>query len=276
MTEPAATSLAGFSPEALAAIAQRLNACRADGITILFAIESGSRAWGFPSPDSDYDCRFIYARPIRDHLSLRQHRDVIEFPIEGEIDTGGWDLRKALLLAVDGNAAVVEWAKSPHVYEEIPGFRAELIALFKSIVPPRKVAHHYLGLAKAQIARIGDPHGAIRLKKLFYVIRPVIALDWLSAHDDAALPPMNMPQAMRDIALSGKLARDIDRLIADKAMTRELGDGTAPTSIIDYVHARLAFHEEILSRDGRLDGDECDRYALAEAFYRRWVRTLEP
>ena len=81
---------------------------RSQGVIILFAIESGSRAWGFPSPDSDYDCRFVYIRRVSDHLVLQQPRDVIEFPIEGEIDAGGWDLRKALLLALGGNAVIVE------------------------------------------------------------------------------------------------------------------------------------------------------------------------
>ncbi|RWX59116.1 nucleotidyltransferase, partial [Mesorhizobium sp. M4B.F.Ca.ET.089.01.1.1] len=118
-----------FAPEAITAIRARLEMARAQGANVLFAIESGSRAWGFPSPDSDYDCRFLYLRPVADHLVLEQARDVIEFPIEGEIDAGGWDLRKALLLALGGNAVVVEWAKSPIVYEEVPGFRQRLLDL---------------------------------------------------------------------------------------------------------------------------------------------------
>jgi predicted nucleotidyltransferase len=108
--------LEGFSPDAVSEVRRRLDMVRSSGVRILFAIESGSRAWGFPSPDSDYDCRFIYVRPIEDHLKLAAERDVIEFPIEGEIDTGGWDLRKALLLALKGNAVIGEWVHSPHVY----------------------------------------------------------------------------------------------------------------------------------------------------------------
>ncbi len=129
-----------FAFEAVALIRERLEAVRVAGPTILFAIESGSRAWGFPSPDSDYDCRFVYVRPISDHLGLDAPRDVIEFPIEGLIDTGGWDLKKALLLALNGNAVIVEWTKSPIVYEERPGFRPRLIDLLEEIVEPAKVA----------------------------------------------------------------------------------------------------------------------------------------
>ncbi|MFW8587429.1 DNA polymerase beta superfamily protein [Rhizobium beringeri] len=116
----------GFDPEAVTEIRSRLASVREQGIRIGFAIESGSRAWGFPSPDSDYDCRFVYIRPVEHHLALVSARDVIEFPIIGDIDTGGWDLRKALRLALKGNAVVVEWLKSPIAYEEEAGFRSRL------------------------------------------------------------------------------------------------------------------------------------------------------
>lgn len=48
------------------------------GVKVLYACESGSRAWGFASPDSDYDVRFVYVRPLEDYLSLVPVRDVIE------------------------------------------------------------------------------------------------------------------------------------------------------------------------------------------------------
>ena len=43
-----------------------------ENVTLLHAVESGSRAWGFPSPDSDYDVRFIYYRPLSFYLSLEK------------------------------------------------------------------------------------------------------------------------------------------------------------------------------------------------------------
>jgi len=85
---------------------------------VLLAIESGSRAWGFPSPDSDYDCRFIYARRTQDYLSLFPARDVIEEPFDRVLDIGGWDLAKALRLLLKGNAVVVEWLMSPRQARE--------------------------------------------------------------------------------------------------------------------------------------------------------------
>lgn len=90
---------------------------------ILFAAESGSRAWGFHSNDSDYDVRFVYARPVEWHLSLGKKRDVIERPIDDELDLSGWELGKALNLAMGSNAVIAEWLQSPIVYMEREGFK---------------------------------------------------------------------------------------------------------------------------------------------------------
>src|SRR6187402_3568147 len=98
-------------------------------ITILFACESGSRAWGFPSPDSDYDCRFVYVRSADDYLSPWARRDVVEWAPDGLLDVNGWDLKKAVQLLLKGNAAITEWLGSPMVYRSEPGFADEFLAL---------------------------------------------------------------------------------------------------------------------------------------------------
>jgi uncharacterized protein len=104
----------GFDPTVVAAVDEKLRrVAERESAVVLLAVESGSRAWGFPSPDSDYDCRFIYARARDDYLSLHAPRDVIEFPIEGILDVNGWDLAKALRLLLKGNAVVIEWLRGP-------------------------------------------------------------------------------------------------------------------------------------------------------------------
>ncbi|WP_287330708.1 nucleotidyltransferase domain-containing protein [Mesorhizobium sp.] len=247
----------------------RLDAVRANGVTILFAIESGSRAWGFPSPDSDYDCRFVYVRPVSDHLVLEQARDVIEFPIEGEIDAGGWDLRKALLLALGGNAVIVEWAKSPIVYEEVAGFRQRLLDLLADIVDPVKVSRHYLGLARSHVAKIGSFSGEVKVKKLFYLIRPLVALDWMEQHGFTSLPPMNLVECLDQTMIPADAAAEIRRLIDKKSHTRELGSGLIPTAIAYYLEARYGHHEMNGASAVRDEARQSRNRALATDFYRR-------
>ncbi|NGN42019.1 nucleotidyltransferase [Mesorhizobium sp. CGMCC 1.15528] len=260
---------ADFAPEAVTAIRDRLDLARAGGLKILFAIESGSRAWGFPSPDSDYDCRFVYVRPVRDHLVLQPPRDVVEFPIEGDIDAGGWDLRKALLLALGGNAVVVEWANSPIAYEEAEGFRARLLGLLAEIVDPAKVARHYLGLARSHISRIENSGTDVKLKKLFYLIRPLVALDWMEQHAFTTLPPMSLPVCLSQTEVLPSVAEEIGRMIATKAQTREMGTGPIPPEIAGYLEARYGHHEMNMPPSLKDENRRKRDRALAEDFYRQ-------
>ncbi|KQU92236.1 nucleotidyltransferase [Mesorhizobium sp. Root102] len=260
---------ADFSPEAVAAIRTRLDLARTHGVTILFAIESGSRAWGFPSPDSDYDCRFVYVRPVADHLVLEQARDVIEFPIEGEIDAGGWDLRKALRLALGGNAVIVEWAKSPIVYEEVAGFRGRLLDVLAQIVDPAKVTHDYLGLARSHVAKIGSFSGEVKLKKLFYLIRPLVALDWMEQREFTGLPPMNLGECLDQTEIPAPASTEIRHLIERKSRTREMGSGLIPTAIAHYLEARYGHHQMNLAGVVRDKVRQARANALATEFYRQ-------
>jgi len=99
-------------------ILQELNAIeKKHGVRILHAVESGSRAWGFASPDSDYDVRFVYVRPARDYIRLDEVKDVIMWKDDGILDINGWDLRKAMIQFARGNATLFEWSNSPVVYK---------------------------------------------------------------------------------------------------------------------------------------------------------------
>jgi len=86
---------------------------RRENVRILYAVESGSRAWGFASPDSDYDARFVFIRPMHDYLRLRPLRDVIELPIVNDLDINGWDIVKTLNLFRSSNPPLLEWLNSP-------------------------------------------------------------------------------------------------------------------------------------------------------------------
>jgi len=161
-------------------------------VRIVYACESGSRAWGFPSPDSDYDIRFIYAHDPEWYLSVEEGRDVFEAPIErhelGEIDLGGWDLRKTLRLARKSNPVIWEWLQSPILYQEASArtasdFRAAIDPCFSPIA----ACHHYLSMCRGTMEReLTGPEA--KIKKYFYMLRPLLAAAWIERY--GGVPPM--------------------------------------------------------------------------------------
>ena len=226
--------------DAVARIDARLAAIRRDHeVTIPLAIESGSRAWGFPSPDSDYDCRFIFVRPTKHYLSPWQRRDVIETELEGELDVNGWELGKAIKLLLKGNAVVVEWLTSPIVYCADSCFRRELLELAQKFLDRTRVALHYLHLGENQ-RRIyfGDGRN-VPQKKIFYALRPASALRWLRLHPDAAVAPMHFPTLLAESDTPSEVAEIIHELIARKALTRELGSEPLPVSVASFIDSEF-------------------------------------
>jgi uncharacterized protein len=179
----------------VAQINARIEKIKTDNnIKIPLAIESGSRAWGFPSPDSDYDCRFVYIRPLSDYLSLFPHRDVIETELTPVFDVNGWDLIKALQLMLKGNAVIIEWLTSPITYCAHEKFRTDFLKLCDELVDRNRIGRHYLHLAYSMRNRVLETPENTEIKKLFYVLRPAIAMRWLRLHQNAAVTPMSFQQ----------------------------------------------------------------------------------
>jgi len=156
-------------------------------VKILYACESGSRAWGFASPDSDYDVRFIFMQPKNRYLSIKERSDVIELPVNEVLDIGGWDCRKALQLFLKSNAVLYEWLQSPIVYRETTGFASELRGLMNFYFSLRAGGHHYFSMARNAFEN--DLQGeSVKLKKYFYALRPALACLWIVEKGD--VPPM--------------------------------------------------------------------------------------
>jgi uncharacterized protein len=202
-----------------------------NGVRIPWAIESGSRAWGFPSPDSDYDCRFVYVRPSQTYLSLWPVRDVIETPLDAIFDVNGWDLAKALRLLVKGNATVVEWLQSPIVYSGDEDFRDRMLTLASRVIDPVLLQRHYLHVGRQQWvgAETASP------KKVFYALRPAASLRWLRLHDGGELPPMDLPTLLAQSEPPADVVAEAEQLIALKSVTRELGVGAVPAAIARFI-----------------------------------------
>ncbi len=164
-------------------------------VKILLAIESGSRAWGFESKDSDYDIRFIYVHKKDFYLSIDKKRDVIEYPIVDLIDINWWDLKKALQLFYKSNPTLAEWLKSPIIYMENTDFKKELLKLEKEYFSPKWYIYHYLHMAEWNF-REYLKWDFVKSKKYFYVLRPILACMWIEKNNTP--PPIEF-----DILLEG-------------------------------------------------------------------------
>lgn len=193
-----------------------------EDVRFLWVVESGSRAWGFPSPDSDYDVRFVYVRRRDWYLQLVPGRDVIEQPIVDDIDLNGWDIRKTLGLLLKSNAVVSEWLSSPIRYRPDHLAATPFAALADALFDPSGVAHHYANLGRRAAERWLDGHDAVRVKKYFYALRPALAIRALRRNPERR-PAMNLQMLMVEAEIPAVLAGVIDELVAAKRHTREQG-----------------------------------------------------
>ena len=218
-------------------------------VRILYACESGSRAWGFASPDSDYDVRFIYVRKLDWYLSfdVEQRRDVIEYPITDEIDCGGWDIRKALYLLTRTNGALMEWLNSPVKYIEMGSFAGSLRVIAPEVMNPVALCYHYSHMARGN-AREYLFKDQVRLKKYFYVLRPLLAIRYIE--QGLGVPPVEFARLLGSV-LPESLRPSIDRLLVLKRNTEELGLGAQVPEINQFIEQELERHGSAFSGQDR-------------------------
>lgn len=216
-----------------------LDRIEADGVRILWAAESGSRAWGFPSPDSDYDVRFLYVRPASDYLSLRPHRDVIEHPVDETFDVNGWDVRKALRLLVKGNAAAGEWLRSPITYRGDAAARDLLLDTAAQVMPFDGLLGHHFHVATNNLDLVRRTG---RAKKFLYALREAVTCRWLLAHGPGQVPPMDLPTLLAESDASAEVAEAAGVLVdAKRHLVEGAGLPVALTPVLyDFVTQQLA------------------------------------
>ena len=220
-------------------IMQRLKAAEAEhNITVLWAIESGSRAWGFHSPDFDYDCRFVYVRNRDWYLSIdvEDRRDVIEYPIVDEIDINGWDLRKALRLMAKANPSIVEWLHSPIVYLQHGEFAALARAWLAQHYAIHKGIYHYRSTAKTNFQQYLCAE-QVRLKKYLYVLRPLLAVRWLEQYQQIA--PIEFA-VLRSVLDDASVQAAIDRLLEAKRQASEQAKQAPDPILHAWIERELA------------------------------------
>lgn len=215
---------------------------REENVRIVYACESGSRAWGFPSKDSDYDVRFLYVRPVDWYLSIFEKRDVIERPISSMLDINGWDLKKALNLFRKSNPPLLEWLQSPIVYQEQYSVAGQIRSLTPVSFSPRSCLYHYLHMAKGNYREYlqGDQ---VKIKKYFYVLRPILACEWIEKYNE--LPPMRFQALVERLVPEGsELRTAVEELLARKIAGDELDYELRVDSINEFLEEKIAYFEK--------------------------------
>ncbi|MGJ4893187.1 nucleotidyltransferase domain-containing protein [Bradyrhizobium sp. HKCCYLR20261] len=245
---------------------------REHGMFLPLAVESGSRAWGFASPDSDYDCRFVYVRRAADHIKPWPVRDVIEFPLQDDFDANGWDLAKALRLLLKGNAVIIEWLRSPVVYRGMAWFRDDFLAFARRAAKRDAIARHYLHLGERQRRVYFGDGTSVAQKKIFYALRPAATLRWLRLNPTEAVAPMHFPTLMAECDPPAALGAEVADLMRRKALTHELGSAALPMAVADFIDAEFELARSAFG-DGR--GSTAEMMQEAEQFYRTVVERLE-
>jgi predicted nucleotidyltransferase len=211
-------------------------------VKVLFAVESGSRAWGFESTDSDYDVRFIFAHHKYWYLNILPKRDVIEYPIIDEFDYSGWDLRKTLFLLNKSNPVFFEWLKSPIVYYKDDYFYTIMEKLSKEYFSPISSVYHYLHMADGNYRHFLQA-GEVKIKKYFYVLRPIMACMWIENYKET--PPMEFDTLLTQIK-DKALLDQINALLTKKRSGIEMGLEPKITIINDFIEDALQ-HFEIVA-----------------------------
>jgi predicted nucleotidyltransferase len=226
-------------------IVDELMSIEADnGVRVLYACESGSRAWGFPSVDSDYDIRFIYIHPTEWYLSVFDKPDYLE-KMEGLLDFSGWDLRKALRLFRKSNPALMEWLQSPVIYKEATSFTTIMKEKMSMVFSSRSSLYHYLNMARGNLREYLQGE-LVKVKKYFYVLRPVLACMWIERFN--TVPPMEFECLLNNLLPEGNLKSEIRTLLIRKRAGEELAFEPKIKIINEFINHELEYFQSLLVR----------------------------
>ena len=232
-----------------------------ENVKVLYCAESGSRAWGFASPDSDYDVRFVYIRPKDFYLRLEPTRDVIEWQVDEVWDINGWDIQKALRLLYKSNPTLFEWNGSSVVYK-ITDEWERVAEIINRYFIKKSGLYHYLSMAKGNYREYlkGEQ---VRLKKYFYVLRPLLACKWILA--EGTPPPMLFSELVEKY-LDDEIRADVDNLLKLKMQSPEIGTGNRIDCINSYIEKNIADIEaqlEHIPYEKERDWQELDKIFLS-------------
>ena len=207
-------------------------------VKVIYACESGSRAWGFASEDSDYDVRFIYVHPKDWYLTIADKRDVIEIPFDGELDISGRDIRKSLKLLRKSNSPLLEWLSSPIKYRNVRLVMNAFVELSRDAFLSESSCHHYLSMAQNIIENFKDGEEA-ELKSYLYSLRTILCCRWIISR--LIQPPMKILDLLNEFLPSGELRELIDKLIDLKIKGAESAKINRSLFFEEYLESQLNF-----------------------------------
>lgn len=211
---------------------------RRDQVTILYAAESGSRAWGFDSANSDYDCRFIFKRSLPEYIRVgNPRRDVIQLPIENGLDVNGWDVAKSLGLLAKSNPALMEWLFSPIVYLENGSHAGRMRKYISEHFSNRASSYHYLQMAKGNYSRYIKNQEQVLRKKYLYVLRPLLCLEWIKSKSTP--PPVNLKECLDGLKITPEVFHASEKLLEEKFLGEELCIGRHDEILDSYINQAL-------------------------------------
>lgn len=210
-----------------------------ENVKILLAVESGSRAWGFESPDSDYDVRFIYTRPLDEYLRLDSQKDIIEWQLDDVLDINGWDLNKSLIQFRKGNATLFEWSNSPICYLLTPEWDT-IYNVAKSYFSAKAGIYHYYGTAKNTFSSYLQDE-KVKYKKYFYALRPLLACKYIEEYN---CPPPVLFDELLKLNLPDALRNGIDELLKIKKVTDEKDLNPQIPVIYEFIKNELEIQKE--------------------------------
>ncbi len=215
-------------------------------VKVIYACESGSRAWGFASEDSDYDVRFIYVHPKDWYLTIADKKDVIEIPFDGELDINGWDIRKSLKLLRKSNSPLLEWLSSPIRYRNVRPVMNALVELATDAFLPESSCHHYLSMAQNIIANVYDGE-EVKIKSYLYSLRTILCCKWIMRRMNQ--PPMKIQDLLKEFLPSGELRELADKLINVKSRGSESADIIRSLIFEEYFKKQLNFIESKIPKN---------------------------
>ena len=214
-------------------------------VRILLAVESGSRAWGFASKDSDWDVRFIYMHNAEWYFSIDEQRDVIEEVLPGDIDAVGWDIKKALALLKRSNPSLLEWIGSPIMYQYDEDFLYRITPLAKRCFDPTKAMYHYQRIYVKHDERYLQKQG-YPMKRFMYYLRGVLACQWIEKYK--TMPPVSFQELFEDIVDNKKIKDGISELVKMKSSGKEMDMSEVPAYLVDYYRSKAEYYSELVGK----------------------------